>query len=66
MLYIWQYYEEKIYNTQGNQVIEQWGKSKDKAPTIWGTNWDYFGTANYIVITLYPSSYWVHETSIIT
>ena len=66
MLYIWKYNKEKVYNTQGNWVIEQWGESKDRAPITWGANWDYFGAANYIIITLYPGLCWVYEVLITT
>jgi len=36
------------------------------ASTIWGTDWDYCGVANHIVITLDPSSHYIQEASIIT
>jgi len=51
---------------QDNQVIEQYGKIKEWAPTLWGTNWNYFGIADHIVITLYPSPCWNYKASIIT
>ena len=66
MLYIWERHKEKVHSTQGNQVIEQCGKNKNTAPTTWGTDWDYFSTANHIVIVLCPSPCWKHEVSIVT
>ena len=36
------------------------------ASTIWGTDWDYCGAANHIVITLNPSPYCIQEALIIT
>ena len=65
-LYIYESYEEIIYNTCIKQVIEQWKLSKNRAPTTWGANWDYFGTADHVIIILYPSPYCIHEVSIIT
>ena len=43
-----------------------WGQSKDTAPTTWGTDWDYFRTANHIIIILCPSLCWRHEVLIVT
>ena len=31
-----------------------WGGNKDIASTTWGTDWDYYGTADHVVITLNP------------
>jgi len=43
-----------------------WGESKNRAPTTWGANWDYFGAANYVIITLSPSLYCILKVLIIT
>jgi len=56
-LYIYNKHERIVHSTCVKQVIEQWGLSKDRAPTTWGADWDYFGIANHIIITLYPSPY---------
>ena len=65
-LYICNQYEGIICSTWVNWVIEQCELSKDRAPTIWGADWDYFGTANHIVIILYPSSCCIQEALIVT
>ena len=44
-----------IHNTYVQWVIEPWEKSKDIASAIWGANWDYFGIADHVIITLYSS-----------
>ena len=35
-------------------------------PTTWGTDWDYFGTADHCHHTLYPYPCWFQEASIVT
>ena len=55
-----------VHSPQGDQVIEQWGKSKNTTSTIWGTDWDYFSIANYVVISLCSSPCWDHEALTIT
>ena len=35
-------------------------------PTIWGTDWDYSGTADRCHHTLYPCLCWLQEASIVT
>ena len=64
-LYIYNQYEEIVYSTCVGWVIEQREPSKDRASTTWGTDWDYFGTANHIIITLYPSPCCIQETLIV-
>ena len=46
--------------------VETWGWSEDVASATWGTDWDYFSTADHIIITLYPSPCCIHEVSIVT
>jgi len=43
-----------------------WGESKDRAPTTWGADWDYFSIADRVVIILSPSLCCILEVSIIT
>jgi len=66
ILYICESHDGIVHNTWVKRVIEQWGPSKDRAPTTWDADWDYFGTANHIVITLYPSLCCIQEALIVT
>ena len=43
-----------------------WGESEVGTPTIWGADWDYFSTANHVVITLNSSSCCILNILIIT
>jgi len=43
-----------------------WEESKDRAPTIWGADWDYFDTADYVIIPLDLSPCCVFEASVVT
>jgi len=65
-LYIYNHHEGIIPSTCDKQVIEQQGLSKNRIPTTWGADWDYFGVANHIVITLYPNPCCIQEISIVT
>jgi len=55
ILYIYGNHEDIIHSIYVKQVIEQWEPSKNRAFTTWGADWDYFGAANHVIITLYPS-----------
>jgi len=65
-LYIYNHHEGIIPSTCDKQVIEQQGLSKNRAPTTWGADWDYFGVADYVVITIYPSLCYIQEILIVT
>ena len=43
-----------------------WGASEVGAPTTWGADWDYYGTANYIIITLCSTPYCILKILIVT
>ena len=44
-----------------------WGWNKNIASTIWGADWDYCSTADYVIITLDPSSsHCIQEVLIVT
>jgi len=43
-----------------------WEESKDRALTIWDTDWDYFSTANYVIIILSFSPYCILKVLIVT
>ena len=58
--------ENEIESTVNDFDNNTWGQSKDIAPITWGTDWDYFSTADHIIIALCPSPYWRHEISIVT
>jgi len=66
ILYICNWHKRIVYSICIKWVIKQWGPSKNRASTIWGADWDYFGTADHIIITLYPSPCCIQETSIVT
>ena len=53
-----------LYMRQISYRIWEW--NKNIAPTIWGADWNYYGTADYVVITLDLSPYCIHETLIVT
>ena len=42
-----------------------WGESKVGAPTTWGADWDYYGTADHIITTLCPTLCYILKVSII-
>ena len=42
-----------------------WEKGKDVASTTWGTNWDYYSAANYVIIILDPKPCWILEILIV-
>ena len=43
-----------------------WGESEDRVPTTWGADWDYFGTADHVIITLGPSPHCILEVLLVT
>ena len=43
-----------------------WGRGKDTTPTTWGADWDYYSTADHVVIILCPSLWCILEVSIVT
>jgi len=47
------------------QHCRQWESSKNRAPTTWGADWDYFSTADCVIITLCPSPCCIQEVLII-
>ena len=42
--------ELNILLTYVEWVIKQWGRWKETTPTTWGTDWDYFSTADHWII----------------
>jgi len=43
-----------------------WERGKDIASTTWGTDWDYYSTADHIAIIFDPKPYWIFKVSVIT
>jgi len=66
MVYIHSSHKEIVHCTWGKQVIKQWEQSKNIAPTTWGTDWDYYSTANHVVIILDPGPCCIQKASIVT
>ena len=55
MLYICPSNEAIVHSTWGETSHCTWGSDKNVAPTIWGTDWDICGTADYVIIALCPN-----------
>ena len=47
-------------------IRRKWELGQDIMSTIWGANWDYYGTADRCRHTLYSCPCWLQEVSIVT
>jgi len=65
-LYICTIYEESSWSLWGKQVIVYEEKVRIEYLLIWGTDWNYFSTADHVIITLDPSSCCILEVLLVT